>query len=317
MALSFIILMMEDVNDSLSEYLKHLEFEKNLSTHSIRAYKSDLEQWILFLKISEIQTNHDLNEGLNTALIRRYLSTLHETHQKSSLNRKLSAVRSFLSFLKRRKKIIRPLSGLIRSLKSPTKLPKFLKEEEAKNLLEGQQKDRNSSYLRDKALLDTIYSAGLRASEAVGLSLSDLNLEAGWVRVFGKGSKERMVPIGPKTIQSLKDYLESIHDPDKNLSRAVFLNPKGNRLSVRSVGRILQNFLIQTPSIHNEISPHSLRHSFATHLLSAGGDLRSIQELLGHSSISTTQRYTHIDLGRLLEEYYGSHPLTNKKINDK
>jgi integrase/recombinase XerC len=197
---------------------------------------------------------------------------------------------------------------LVPTPKAKNKLPRFLKIEEVENVIDAPDTTTRLGR-RDRALLELMYASGLRVSEAVGLDVGDLDLEKGWVRVLGKGSKERMVPFGPPAAEALRAYLA---DRSSNEGPALFLNYRGTRLTSRSVARLLARNLVKA-AVAKTLSPHGLRHSFATHLLAAGADLRTIQELLGHSNLSTTQRYTHVDLGGLLDEYRNTHPLSERK----
>jgi integrase/recombinase XerC len=207
---------------------------------------------------------------------------------------------------------------LVPSPKAESKLPRFLKIEEMQELVEAPDL---STWLgkRDRALFELLYGSGLRVSEGVGLSLKDLDLANGWVRVLGKGSKERTVPFGSAAREAIENYLaarpalsQGPLESQGSDNPPLFVNYQGTRLTSRSVARILAKHLVRIASAKN-LSPHGLRHSFATHLLAAGADLRTIQELLGHARLSTTQRYTHVDLGALLDEYRGTHPLANRK----
>lgn len=287
-------------------YLAYLASHRRLSPHTVRAYEIDLVHWHMALRQHRIETLSDLGEKLSPGQLRGYLSHLYDSHEKTSICRRLSAIRSFLRYLRTQGKIARDIGALVPSPKVQRPLPKFLKVEEALELVQAPD---SSTALgrRDRALFELMYGGGLRVSEAVGLDRADLDLKEGWARVLGKGSKERMVPLGAPALRALRDYLEQ-RESD---SPALFVNFKGSRLSARSVARILTKHLVRI-AISKGISPHGLRHSFATHLLAAGADLRTIQELLGHSRLSTTQRYTHVDLGELIDEYQGAHPLTRR-----
>ena len=199
--------------------------------------------------------------------------------------------------------------------KARRSLPKFLKVEEMLELIHAPD-SATPLGRRDRALFEVLYGAGIRVSEAVGLNLDDLDLQGGWIRVLGKGSKERQVPLGSPALSAVRDYLKDPDSPRDSSEHALFVNFRGGRLTSRSVARILARHLVRLASAKS-LSPHGMRHSFATHLLAAGADLRTIQELLGHSRLSTTQRYTHVDLGTLLDEYRESHPLGNKGKNGR
>jgi integrase/recombinase XerC len=295
------------ISEALNRFFVHLETARGLSANSIRAYRMDLEHWTRDLQESRKIEDTDALDGLLEASdLRSYLSALYDTHERSSLCRRLSAIRTFLKFLRAQGWIRRDVGLLVPSPKAETKLPHFLKVEEMRELVEAPDL---STWLgkRDRALFELLYGCGLRVSEGVGLDVGDVELKKGWVRVLGKGSKERTVPFGSAAREALEDYLAARPE-----GVPLFLNYQGTRLTARSVARIVTKHLIRIASTKS-LSPHGLRHSFATHLLAAGADLRTIQELLGHSRLSTTQRYTHVDLGALLDEYRGAHPLANRK----
>jgi integrase/recombinase XerC len=217
-----------------------------------------------------------------------------------------------LKYFRNRSWITRDVGQWVPSPRQEKKLPRFFKIEEIEELLEAPDTTTLSG-LRDRAILELLYGSGLRVSEGVGLSIGDLDLTRGWATVFGKGSKERQAPLGPPSIQALQAYWERRKSQGEELkpSSPVFVNYQGGRLTSRSVARIVNRHLVRIASAKS-LSPHGLRHSFATHLLAAGADLRTIQELLGHARLSTTQRYTHVDLGALLDEYRTAHPLHAK-----
>jgi integrase/recombinase XerC len=297
------------LSDALSSYLDYLRVQRHASSHTVRAYEHDLAHWIQDLeKSSEIQSLADLGLKLEASHLRSYLAGLYDTHEKSTLCRRLSAIRSFIRYLRTQEWISRDVGVLVPTPKSQRNLPRFLKVEEAIELVESPDL---STLLgrRDRALFEVLYGCGLRVGEAVRLNFSDIDLKEGWVRIMGKGEKERMAPLGQPAIQALKAYFLDRTYPF--LDGPVFINFLGTRLSARSVARILAKHLVRIASAQS-LSPHGLRHSFATHLLAAGADLRTIQELLGHARLSTTQRYTHVDLGVLVDEYRESHPLNRK-----
>lgn len=294
----------------IKDFLKSQVLEQGVSPHTIRAYEADLKAWSEFLqKEMKIETLRQLDEEFHPRMLREYLSRLYESHEKSSIARKLSAIRSLLSHLYKKEVLSRDVGSFIPSPKQDLPLPLYLKIEEVLELINGIDSSTVAGR-RDRALFDLIYSCGLRVSEATGLNLTDIHLDQGWLRVIGKGDKERRVPFGELTFKTLSSYLDDrglVNDPE-----AVFLNLKGGRLTSRSVDRLLKKRLLEI-GVESNFSPHSLRHSFATHLLSAGADLRAIQELLGHSTLSTTQRYTHLDLGQIADEYRQAHPLLKEK----
>jgi integrase/recombinase XerC len=243
-------------------------------------------------------------------VIRSYLARLyHREEKKSTIARKLAALRSFFQFCVQKKWMKDNPAKVVATPKQDKPVPSFLSEEEMAGLLDVPDTQRPLD-LRDKALLEMLYATGLRVSELVGLDLEDVSFEERLLRVRGKGKKERLVPYGRAAEDSLHAYFHarpSIAGDRGGDEAAVFLNYRGERLSARSVQRIVRACIRQT-AMKRQVSPHSLRHSFASHLLSRGADLRSIQELLGHSSLATTQKYTHLDLKHLLDVYKKSHP---------
>ncbi len=295
-------------------FLDDLAVQRRSSPHTLRAYKADLEHWAKDLATHGILNVANLNDILEISHLRSYLASFYDTHEKTSICRRLSAIRSLLRYLRAHGKLERDIGVLVPSPKASRPLPRFLKVEEILELLQAPDRSTHLGR-RDRALFELMYGSGLRVGEAVGLNCGDLNLEECWVRVMGKGSKERHIPFGPPAQEALREYLDAPGVPDffQLLPSVVplFMNFRGTRLSARSVARILTKHLVRIAS-SKSLSPHGLRHSFATHLLAAGADLRTIQELLGHSRLSTTQRYTHVDLGTLIDEYRDSHPLNKK-----
>jgi integrase/recombinase XerC len=244
--------------------------------------------------------------------IRKYLSFLHRKNRKSSIARKISTLRSFFKYLVREQVIFSNPAKGVSTPKVEKTLPTTLTVDEAFRLMESpkhiSEKSSEGSKergLRDRAILELLYSSGLRVSELVGLNSNQLDLDLGIVRVMGKGRKERIVPVGVKAIEALATYLEerAVLKGDE----PIFVNSLGGRLTARSVGRLMKRYTRHS-GIFRKVSPHSLRHTFATHLLDAGADIREIQEMLGHSSLSTTQRYTHVSMGKLMEVYDKAHP---------
>lgn len=302
-----------DIEAAIRNFLHFLETQQGVSPHTLRAYEGDLTDWSVDLKKRGFQDIEGLDQRLEATQIRSYLSTLYDSHARASLCRRLSGIRSFLRFLRRRKWVRRDIGILVPSPKLEKKLPRFLKIEEIRELIEAP--DLSTALgRRDRALLELLYGSGLRVSEGVALNWADLDLEKGWVKVMGKGSKERSVPVGAPAQQALQEYLSLRTDATQD--SPLFINYQGSRLTARSVARILAKHLVRIAS-SKSLSPHGLRHSFATHLLAAGADLRTIQELLGHARLSTTQRYTHVDLGGLMDEYREAHPLAQKGPNRK
>lgn len=301
-----------EIQQAAARFLSFLADQKRYSAHTVRAYEVDLEHWIGDLKSARsIRSIEELGDCLEPSHLRSYLSGLYDTHEKSSLCRRLSAIRSFLKFARAQGWIDRDIGVLVPTPKARANLPEFLKIEEVQELIDAPNAETRLGR-RDRAIFEVIYGCGLRVSEAVGLNLGDVDFANGWLRVMGKGSKQRTVPFGPPAKKALKEALAD--RPDVGFQEPLFVNFRGARLTSRSVARMLNKHLIRIAATRL-ISPHGLRHSFATHLLAAGADLRSIQELLGHSRLSTTQRYTHVDLGALIDEYRDAHPLTKKSSN--
>jgi len=294
----------------IENFCQHLRGERNYSAHTVTAYRKDLEQFLQF------RQEWDDGDWIKTdnMIIRSYLAYMVEyKYKRSSIARKLAALRSFFSFLQEEGILNNNPARESRSPKQEKKLPRFLSQWEIQSLLSAPSPDTPLGQ-RDRAILEVLYSSGLRASELIGLQLTSLDFTKKEIRILGKGRKERLVPCGDKALEALKLYLRNgrpqlLSRADKGLkeNNAVFLNYRGGELSVRSVRRILTKYVKQL-ALTDGISPHSIRHTFATHLLEAGADLRSIQELLGHVSISTTQIYTHVSRQRLRTVYQQAHP---------
>lgn len=299
--------------DAIGSFLEVLETQRKLSSHTLRAYTGDLQDWSCHLQETGMADLGTLEKNLKPLHLRTYLAGKLETHERTSLCRRLSAIRSFLKYLRQEGWIQRDIGQLVPSPKMKKSLPKFLKIEEIEELIDAPDATTVLGR-RDRALFELIYGCGLRVSEAVGLDTRDIDFKNGWIKVLGKGSKERMIPLGEKAKAALESMLSDHRLAlTKNTAAGetpVFVNFRGSRLTSRSIARILTKHLVRIAA-SRMISPHGLRHSFATHLLAAGADLRGIQELLGHARLSTTQRYTHVDLGALVDEYRGAHPLQN------
>jgi integrase/recombinase XerD len=297
------------LTDLTLEFLAMLELERGLSRNTLEAYRSDLQQYGAFLGrigvdplqarpvdvtafVSELATGRDGKPPVAPA----------------TLQRKIACLRSFYRHLRREQIIDHDPTAELRPPRSPGRLPKVLSRDEVNRLLE-QPSGTSPAALRDRALLETMYACGLRASEAIALELSDLDLEVGILRARGKGSKERLVPVGRKAIETLDVYLArgrpklvGIHDESR-----VFVNLRGSGLSRQGLYKIVQGHA-RTAGLEHRMSPHTLRHTFATHLLDGGCDLRSLQEMLGHADIGTTQIYTHLSSDRLRDVYFDAHP---------
>ena len=288
----------------LDQYLNFLEHEKNASPHTISSYRRDLLQLAQYTE----ERSMKLKEIDNVAL-RGFLAILHEKkNKKSTIARKLASVRSFLQYCMMKKWLEDNPAKIVSTPKQEYHVPSFLSEEEVAEFLDLPQ-SRQPLDLRDKAILELLYATGIRVSELVKIDLDEVNFEERLIRVMGKGKKERIVPFGRLAGDSLRFYILARSQINKGdvEEKALFVNYRGERLTPRSIERIVDKY-IRVTAIQRKISPHSLRHSFASHLLSRGADLRVIQELLGHESLATTQKYTHLDLKQLLKVYRKSHP---------
>jgi len=288
----------------IEQFLSFLTHEKNASKHTVASYRRDLYQLAEYLGKRKITL-----KNVDNVVLRGFLATLYEKqNKKSTVARKLAAIRSFFQFCLRKKILDDNPAKVVSTPKQEKHMPSFMSEDEMSMFLDLPQSKKPLD-LRDRSILELLYATGIRVSELVGIDLEDVNFQEKLIRVKGKGKKERLVPFGKKAEESMLVYLQSryiIHDGEID-EEALFLNYKGQRITSRSIERIVDKY-IQRSALHRKISPHSLRHSFASHLLSRGADLRVIQELLGHESLATTQKYTHLDLKRLLEVYKRSHP---------
>ena len=255
-------------------------------------------------------------ERVDRWTIRKYLSLLHRKNKKSSIARKISTLRSFFKYLVREQRVTANPAKSVSTPKREKVLPSTLSVDEAFRLVEAPAKGEEGKALRDRAILELLYSSGIRVSELVGLNADHPDMELGIVKVLGKRRKERIVPVGSKAIEALSAYLKERGAVDGKAP--LFVNSRGGRFTARSVERVVKKYAKRS-GIFRKISPHSLRHTFATHLLDSGADIREIQEMLGHASLSTTQRYTHLTLGKLMEVYDKAHPRSfkNKGREDK
>jgi integrase/recombinase XerC len=284
-------------------FLRHLERERNASRHTIRAYGDDLNQFSDYLE--GVLGRAPRPEGVDHVLIRGFLAELHRRGlKKTSSARKLAGLRTFFRFLCREGVLERNPARALQSPRLEKRIPAPLDEAQVEALLDVPGDDVAS--VRARALLELLYATGIRCAELVGLDVGEVDLEARMVRVLGKGSKERIVPFGTRARTALRAWLRARLGL-RPKTDAVFINLRGGRLSDRSV-RALLGRRVRQVSLTRRCSPHTLRHSFATHLLARGADLRAIQELLGHASLSTTQRYTHVNTRQLLEVYKKTHP---------
>jgi integrase/recombinase XerC len=311
------------VKDQLESFLEHLRLNENASANTVRAYESDLAQFVSFLAGHLGRRRSDLAASdFDHLHIRAFLGDLHQRgNSRSSAARKLAAIRTFGRYLRREGEIEGDPAALVGTPKREQRLPAHLGEAEMAKLLDMPD-TATPLRRRDKAILELFYASGLRLSELVGLGLEDVNLASRVVRVMGKGRKERIVPFNRPTEAALRAWLKDREEigsavrgsrlavrntRSRRTSEPLFLNYQGGRLSTRSVDRLVRKY-VASCSTRFGISPHALRHSFATHLLEHGADLRSIQELLGHARLSTTQRYTHVNSVQLIEAYRKAHP---------
>ena len=297
----------------IERYISYLQYERNASPHTIRNYRSDLRQFRDFLAQGQANAPMDVTR-VDPLRIRGFLASLFDSERKkSSIARKLAAVRAFFKFLAGERLLAQNPAAAVSTPKLSKTLPRIMSEEETNSLLDrvGQAaQSGDAAVLRDRAILELLYASGLRVSELVGLDLRSVNFADGMLLVRGKGRKERIVPFGSKAKAALEDYLparQRILLERRASSAALFLNARGARLTARSVHRLVKNYVRAFgPDI--KVSPHSLRHAFASHLLTEGADLRAIQEMLGHASLSTTQKYTQVSIKQLMDVYDRAHP---------
>lgn len=297
------------IGNLTDEFLAYLRVGKNASSHTLESYGLDLLQFQRFLEQERLNSLLEIDH----ILIRKYLGALKENRlERATIARKVSCLRSFFKFLCRQGYLgENPILG-ISTPKLNKRLPKFFYPEEIERLLNAPDKSKPLG-IRDIAILEILYSSGIRLQELVGLTMTDLDLSRGYLRVFGKGAKERLAPIGDYAKQALEIYLQEVRPKllaksgNSNPVANVFLNYRGTRLSSRSIQRLLSKYL-QLMAFNRKVSPHTIRHTFATHLLENGADLRVVQELLGHLDISSTQIYTHITKERIRTVYLKNHP---------
>ncbi len=301
----------------LTQFLEHLRYERNVSEHTLRNYAIDLSQFLEHLAPADPRTGERREfdvKVIDHITIREWLSELHDAQKKkSSIARKLAALRTFFQFLIREGAVESNPAKLVSTPRLEKKLPNHLSVEDAVRFIETPDEATDLGK-RDRAILEMLYGTGVRVSELVKLDLRDIDFRGRTIRVKGKRRKERVVPFGEPALHSLMRYLTEVRPAFLNNAplaerdgAAVFLNYQGTRITTRSVGRMVDKYIKICAGIH-DISPHSLRHSFATHLLDSGADLRDIQELLGHARLSTTQIYTHVSMEKLIEVYDKAHP---------
>lgn len=312
------------LSEHLTQFLDHLRYERNVSVHTLRNYESDLQQFVAYLvppapakPSGKKRTPAPLPEPdikqIDHITIREWLASLHsDRKKKSSIARKLAALRTFFQFLVREGVIESNPAKLVATPRKEKKLPVHLSVEDAVRFIETPDAETHFGK-RDRAILELLYATGVRVSELVQLNLRDIDFGNKLLRVFGKRRKERIVPFGEPAAKALQDYL-SVREQflmnapaTKRDAQPLILNYQGTRMTTRSVGRLIEKYIKLCAGIH-DISPHALRHSFATHLLDSGADLRDIQALLGHARLSTTQVYTHVSMEKLIEVYDKTHP---------
>lgn len=284
----------------VKEFYKYLDNEKGAAFNTRRAYRGDIEDFIRFVEKSPAET-------VDHNTIRSYIVEIYKDLKKSSLSRKVSAIKVFFRFMKKKGYIDENTALVIRNPRIEKHLPKFYTIDEMFHFLDFLPREGWLN-IRNRAIFELMYSTGMRASEALSVDVEDLHLDGMWVRVTGKGGKERVLPFGEKAKQALDEYLETAQKTGKfGNNKALFINFRGERLTYRGLLRIMKKHQIKA-QLFKDLSLHGIRHSFATHMLDNGADLRGIQELLGHSKLSTTQRYTHVSMDKLMEIYDKSHP---------
>jgi len=299
------------VENLINDFIESLATEKAFSENTCRGYRNDLEQFFNYLAENRRSRGSDPVDidWVDNLTIRGYLGYLHKRNKKTTIARKLSALRSFFNYLVKRGVTEDNPATSILTPKQEKTLPSYLSVDEMFRLLDSIHSGRILD-LRNRAIFETLYSCGIRVSELVGLNTINVDYRQDLIRVLGKGGKERIVPIGKKALVAIKTYRQVLQRESgisEEISGPLFLNKNKGRLTARSVGRILDP-LVTVCGLLTPVSPHTLRHTFATHMLDAGADLRVVQELLGHKSLSTTQKYTHVSIDRLMETYDRAHP---------
>lgn len=300
----------------ISSFAKSLYAEKGYSENTCRAYLHDLKEFASFIFSSWFSENMSKTEAdsfradqVDALMIRGYLGFLHKKNKKATIARKLSAIRSFFRYFVKHGVILENPVELILTPKQEQMIPAYLPVDDMFRLLDSIKAD-NLAGLRNRAIFETLYSCGLRVSELSGMNLFDIDFTKSVIRVLGKGDRERIVPIGRKAAEAIKAYRQRLREElglSDDTNAPLFLNKNQGRLTVRSIARILDKTAKEC-GLLAPVSPHALRHTFATHMLDAGADLRIVQELLGHKSLSTTQKYTHVSIDRLMEAYDKAHP---------
>lgn len=295
----------------IESFLNHLRIEKNVSNLTVISYRTDLNQFFDFLADRyQVPVDKISIDILNHKAVREYLANMQdEGLSRATMARKLASLRSFIKFLCRENILTGNPIATVATPRQEKRLPRFLYPEDINALLNAPDSSKPIGK-RDRAILETLYCTGVRVSELAGMDISNLDPEDDFIKVMGKGNRERLVPIGSKARQALKEYINSSRPflgKKIDCEDALFLNKYGNRLSARSIRNIINKY-VQQAALNQKVSPHTLRHTFATHLLNAGADLRSVQELLGHVKLSTTQIYTHVTRDKIKTIHNNTHP---------
>ncbi len=308
-------MMSQSLKNQIRSFIDSLHSEKGYAGNTCRAYSHNLREFVSFVSenyfSNENQTDSDLLEAdqIDSLMIRGYLGFLHKKNKKVTIARKLSAVRSFFRYLVKHGVILENPLDLVLTPKQRKAIPVYLPVDDVFRLLDSIKTDTLAG-IRNRAIFETLYSSGIRVSELEGLNVFDVDFKQCLIRVVGKGNKERIVPIGKKAIVAIKEYRKRLFEEGgvgEDHNTPLFLNKDHGRLTSRSIARILEKTAREC-GLLIPVSPHALRHTFATHMLDAGADLRVVQELLGHKSLSTTQKYTHVSIDRLMEIYDKAHP---------
>ena len=308
------------LDKQISDFIESLATEKGYSMHTCRAYTRDLESFASYVASDAFpQEEHEGDgeeiiysfgaEDIDGLMIRGYLGFLHKKNSKATIARKLSSLRSLFKYLMKRGHLLENPAELILTPKQKETIPVYLPVDDMFRLLDSIKTDTVLG-LRNRAIFETLYSCGIRVSELAALNIESVDIDISVIRVLGKGNKERIVPIGQTAMMAITAYRGKLQESSKiplDEQPALFLNKNGGRLTTRSMARILDKVAMEC-GLAVPISPHALRHTFATHMLDAGADLRVVQELLGHQSLSTTQKYTHVSIDRLMEAYDKAHP---------
>jgi len=305
------------INEYIERFVDYIKSQRGFSLNTVRSYETDLRHFFDYIKKNNNTKRIDPGQ-IDFHVIRAYLGGLYKKYKKSTISRKFSTIRTFFFFLEKNNLNEGNPAAEISSPKQGSYIPEYLNVDDMFMLLDAPE-PATVMEVRNQAILELLYSCGIRVSELTGMNLADIDSKERLIRVIGKGNKERIVPIGKKALAAIEKYLDqsaafrkktgNVDDPEKI---PLFLNNRGGRLSSRSISSIIKKF-VREYGLVNDITPHSMRHTFATHLLDSGADLRSVQELLGHASLSTTQKYTHVSLDKLMEVYDKAHPRNKDK----